>query len=659
MFLFLDVVVAPAFDAWIYYVISGLLAFLVLLGIFLMSNVKKAVLGNRLSALAMVLAILVTLIYNQILPYWYIYIAMAIGTMIGILFTIKVKMIQMPELVALLNGLGGASSAFVGIFALMGIGTTKGVFSNLTSAIAIVIGFITLIGSLIAAGKLHRILPQKPIVYKNHKFYTLITLLFTFVLIVVAIFSTPIIAISHYYLWLILAISITSLLFGYFFSIRVGGADMPITISLLNSFSGVAAAIAGLAISDVLLVSIGGIVGASGLLLTQIMCKAMNRKLFDILLSKTTQKKSVIITQKVEMLAVPKKETSIETSVVDVIKQAKSVIIVPGYGMAVAQAQHLVKKLADFMRSNGTTIKYAIHPVAGRMPGHMNVLLCEANVDYEDLYEMDDINNEFKSTDLTIVIGANDVMNPAARNAVGTPIYGMPILDVDDCKQVIIFNYDLKPGYAGVENPIYQRTKNIYLELGNASDTIAKILSEINNPTSPEEKVQIQTSVVDVIKQAKSVIIVPGYGMAVAQAQHLVKKLADFMRSNGTTIKYAIHPVAGRMPGHMNVLLCEANVDYEDLYEMDDINNEFKSTDLTIVIGANDVMNPAARNAVGTPIYGMPILDVDDCKQVIIFNYDLKPGYAGVENPIYQRTKNIYLELGNASDTIAKVLEKL
>ena len=197
------------------------------------------------------------------------------------------------------------------------------------------------------------------------------------------------------------------------------------------------------------------------------------------------------------------------------------------------------------MRGNGATIKYAIHPVAGRMPGHMNVLLCEANVDYEDLYEMDDINDEFKSTDLTIVIGANDVMNPAARNAVGTPIYGMPILDVDDCKQVIIFNYDLKPGYAGVENPIYQRKENLYLELGNASDTIAKVLSEINNPIVPEEKVQTKTSVVDVIKQAKSVIIVPGYGMAVAQAQHLVKKLADFMRGNGATIKYAIHPVAG------------------------------------------------------------------------------------------------------------------
>ncbi|HQO00082.1 MAG TPA: NAD(P)(+) transhydrogenase (Re/Si-specific) subunit beta, partial [Bacilli bacterium] len=389
------------------------------------------------------------------------------------------------------------------------------------------------------------------------------------------------------------------------------------------------------------------------------MCKAMNRKLFDILLSKTTQTKQKVATPKIETPLPTEATTSTKTSLIDVIKQAKSVIIVPGYGMAVAQAQHLVKKLADFMRGNGATIKYAIHPVAGRMPGHMNVLLCEANVDYEDLYEMDDINDEFKSTDLTIVIGANDVMNPAARNAVGTPIYGMPILDVDDCKQVIIFNYDLKPGYAGVENPIYQRKENLYLELGNASDTIAKVLSEINNPIVPEEKVQTKTSVVDVIKQAKSVIIVPGYGMAVAQAQHLVKKLADFMRGNGATIKYAIHPVAGRMPGHMNVLLCEANVDYEDLYEMDDINDEFKSTDLTIVIGANDVMNPAARNAVGTPIYGMPILDVDDCKQVIIFNYDLKPGYAGVENPIYQRKENLYLELGNASDTIAKVLEKL
>ncbi|HKM29900.1 MAG TPA: NAD(P)(+) transhydrogenase (Re/Si-specific) subunit beta, partial [Bacilli bacterium] len=347
-------------------------------------------------------------------------------------------------------------------------------------------------------------------------------------------------------------------------------------------------------------------------------------------------------------------------SIVDIFKAAKSVIIVPGYGMAVAQAQHLVKKLADYLQKNGANVKYAIHPVAGRMPGHMNVLLCEANVDYEDLYEMDDINKEFATTDLAIVIGANDVMNPAARHAEGTPIYGMPILDVDNCKQVVIFNYDLKPGYAGVENPIYQRTSNIYLELGNASDTIQNVLSALEKPVLVAEPIVAdKLSIVDIIKAAKSVIIVPGYGMAVAQAQHLVKKLADYLQNNGASVKYAIHPVAGRMPGHMNVLLCEANVDYEDLYEMDDINKEFATTDLAIVIGANDVMNPAARHAEGTPIYGMPILDVDNCKQVIIFNYDLKPGYAGVENPIYQRTSNLYLELGNASDTLTKILEKL
>ena len=479
MSLFLDVVVTPAFDAWIYYVISGILTLLVLLGIYFMSKVKRSVLGNRLSAIAMLLAIIVTLIYNQILPYWFIYVMMAIGTIVGIIFATKIKMIAMPQLVALLNGLGGASSAFVGIFALIGIGTVKGIFSNLTSAIAIAVGFVTLIGSLIAAGKLHRILSQKPIVFKYHKVFTLIPLLLITIFIIIATLNTPIIAINNYYLWLILLLSVSSLLFGFFFSIRVGGADMPITISLLNSFSGVAAAIAGLAISDALLVSIGGIVGASGLLLTQIMCKAMNRKLLDILLSKTAQKKPTIVTPKVAATTVFDEKEATQASIGEVIKQAKSVIIVPGYGMAVAQAQHLVKKLADFMRSNGTTIKYAIHPVAGRMPGHMNVLLCEANVDYEDLYEMDEINTEFASTDLTIVIGANDVMNPAARNAVGTPIYGMPILDVDHCKQVIIFNYDLKPGYAGVENPIYQRTKNIYLELGNASDTIAKVLEKL------------------------------------------------------------------------------------------------------------------------------------------------------------------------------------
>ena len=649
---------APAFQPWIYYVICSVLALLVLLGIFLMSKVKKSVLGNRISAVSMLLGIITTLVYNDILPVWMLYVAMAVGAVIGVFFTVKVKMIQMPQLVALLNGLGGASSAIVGAFSLFKLGNRFAIF---TASLALVIGMITLLGSLVAAGKLHRVLPQKPIIIKGHKLFTVLFLLASVLLMaLVTILGANIDNVSL--IIVSCGLLLASSIFGVLFSIRVGGADMPITISLLNSFSGVAAAIAGLATEDILLVSIGGIVGASGLLLTQIMCKAMNRHLFDILLARSSNTKKVEPKPLDEAKVEQKEVQETEKDVIDVIKEAHSVIIVPGYGMAIAQAQHLVKKLQDYLVQNGKTVKYAIHPVAGRMPGHMNVLLCEANVDYEDLYEMQDVNDEFEKVDLTIVVGASDVLNPAARNAEGTPIYGMPILNVDKCKNVIIFNYDLKPGYAGVENPLYKRSSGVYLELGDAKDTISNILTRLTSSPKKEETsvdTKSEVSAIDVIKEARSVIIVPGYGMAIAQAQHLVKKLQDYLVQNGKTVKYAIHPVAGRMPGHMNVLLCEANVDYEDLYEMQDVNDEFEKVDLTIVVGASDVLNPAARNAEGTPIYGMPILNVDKCKNVIIFNYDLKPGYAGVENPLYKRSSGVYLELGDAKDTISKVLEEL
>jgi len=267
---------------------------------------------------------------------------------------------------------------------------------------------------------------------------------------------------------------------------------MPITISLLNSLSGVAGAIAGLAIKDVLLVSVGGIVGASGLLLTQIMCKSMNRKLSTILLGKTSltesghpqsQSSASIVDNQSQVDSQPVqqiiKEQQPTLDPIQVLRNARDVIIVPGYGMAIAQAQHLVKELADKLQSNGAKIRYAVHPVAGRMPGHMNVLLCEANVDYEDLYEMEVINPDFATADAVIVVGANDVLNPSARNAEGTPIYGMPILDVDKCSNIFIFNYDTKPGYAGVDNPIYHRTDGVYMYLGNASDTLAQVLSQL------------------------------------------------------------------------------------------------------------------------------------------------------------------------------------
>jgi NAD(P) transhydrogenase subunit beta len=254
---------------------------------------------------------------------------------------------------------------------------------------------------------------------------------------------------------------------------------MPITISLLISLCGISGAIAGLAILDMLLVVISGIVGASGLLLTQIMCRSMNRSLFDILLGKTTTAASEIPANETEQAVAAKQPQANKADAGEIIEKAQNIIIVPGYGMAIAQAQHLVKELADALVKKGKQIKYAIHPVAGRMPGHMNILLCEADVDYDDLYEMEVINPEFEKTDAVIIIGANDVVNPAAREAEGTPIYQMPILDVDKCPNIFIFNYDLKPGYSGVENPLYSSEEGVYLYLGNAADTLKDFIGII------------------------------------------------------------------------------------------------------------------------------------------------------------------------------------
>ncbi len=643
----------------LYLIICAVLSVLVLVGISMMSKVKTAVMGNLLSAACVFVGVLITLLYNEIISIGSIYIYMLIGIIIGSTLAVRVKMIQMPQLVALLNGVGGLASALVGILTLFGIGQLKQeypIFSDVTAVLAIVIGIVTLVGSLVAAGKLHKLLPQKPVIWKNHAKILNFSLILLAVSVLYSAFVGKIIS-QPVDIAIILVISIgISTLFGYAFAIRVGGADMPITISLLNSLSGVAGAIAGMAISDILLVSVGGIVGASGLFLTQIMCRSMNRSLMDILTGKTSV--AGMKTPKAKTAVESKKEekTEIEqTSTEDVLKNAKSVIIVPGYGMALAQAQHQVKMLANTFESKGAQVRYAIHPVAGRMPGHMNVLLAEADVSYEQLYEMDAINDDFKNTDLVVVIGANDVLNPAAREAEGTPIYGMPILNVDQAQNVIICNYDLNPGYAGVDNPLYKKS-GVTMMLGDAKDSLAKLLEQLSS--TDKKAVSTESDLGKQLRSAKSVIIVPGYGMALAQAQHQVKMLANTFESKGAQVRYAIHPVAGRMPGHMNVLLAEADVSYEQLYEMDAINDDFKNTDLVVVIGANDVLNPAAREAEGTPIYGMPILNVDQAQNVIICNFDLNPGYAGVDNPLYKKS-GVTMMLGDAKDSLAKLLEEL
>ena len=491
-------------------ILSAVLAALVLAGISMMSKVRTAVAGNLLSAFAMLCGIVGTLFFAGVVSVWTIYVSILVGALIGSLLAARVQMIQMPQTVALFNGLGGGASALVGLLSVHG----DTAFVRFTALLAVAVGMVTLVGSLVAAGKLHRVLPQKPVVWKAHALCTLLFLSLTLAFVVAGAFVQGI----GLTVCLVGAFVCASL-FGLWFSLRVGGADMPITISLLNSLSGVAGSIAGMAIGDVFLVAVGGIVGASGLLLTQIMCRAMNRKLMSILTGGTMTSPApqppVIEENENEELIrrimdLEKKIKELEAMVADletrvkaldgqlnaapaaapapveeaptaasVLSKAKDVIIVPGYGMALAQAQHQVRQLADKLESRGARVRFAIHPVAGRMPGHMNVLLAEADVDYEKLYEMDAINDDFKNADAVVVIGANDVLNPAARNAVGTPIYGMPVLNVDQAPEVIVCNFDLKPGYAGVENPIYTREKGVYLELGDAKETLMRLMAGI------------------------------------------------------------------------------------------------------------------------------------------------------------------------------------
>lgn len=518
--------------ATIQIIVSALLSVCVLVGISMMSKVKTAVAGNLLSALAMLCGVVATLCFNNILTAWTVYVAVIVGALIGSMMASRAQMIQMPQMVALFNGLGGGASALVGVMTYVGWGMLGEViypyFVNFTAMLAIAVGMITLVGSLVAAGKLARIIDGRPKVYKGHSAISLLLLLACVVLLV---WGTCDMDVVWYLPVLMLLVSSG---FGYMFAIRVGGADMPITISLLNSLSGVAGSIAGMAIGDIFLVAVGGIVGASGLLLTQIMCRAMNRSLMSILLgSALTQKKKAAVTtvataktpqgqttqfapnQDFEKLleqlndmevkqlldaieALTKEVAGLREQLAKggnvapaaevkqeannpaaVLSKAKNVIIVPGYGMALAQAQHTVKQLADKLEHRGANVRFAIHPVAGRMPGHMNVLLAEADIPYEKLYEMDAINDDFKNVDAVVVIGANDVLNPAANTAEGTPIYGMPVLKVADAKEVIVCNYDLKPGYAGVENPLYKRDKGVYLCLGDAKETLMNIIEGI------------------------------------------------------------------------------------------------------------------------------------------------------------------------------------
>ena len=452
----------------VYYVLCIVLAGLVLLGISMMSKVKSALWGNLLSG-----------------KWLWLLVGLVPAAIAGAILAKKVKMIEMPQTVAMLNGFGGAASALVAAVTLTD-GKAIGAFEAVTAGIALVIGMVTLLGSILAAGKLAKWFNQRPVILKGHKTWVLLAGILAVLCIL------PLVLCQGNNGQLILFTLLCAVLagaFGWLFVLRVGGADMPITISLLNSLSGVAGGIAGMAIGEPLLVAVGGIVGASGLILTEVMCRAMNRKLSAILTGATTVSAVPKAADPVheekeepaeeaapveEAASVVDKEAE-EKKVFEAFKAAKNVIIVPGYGMALSQAQYAVRELKDALEAHGATVRFAIHPVAGRMPGHMNVLLCEVDIPYEDLFQMEDINDDFKAADVTLVIGANDVMNPAANTAEGTPIYGMPVLNVGDCGHVIICNFDLNPGYAGVPNPLYERTEGVALLIGDAKESLNKL----------------------------------------------------------------------------------------------------------------------------------------------------------------------------------------
>jgi len=640
---------------------------ILILGIWLFHWPHRAKFGNLTAAFALACAAALVLYRNGTMYPGIVLLALVVGSGAGYWVAKRITMIQIPAMVAFQHGAGGVAAFLLSLAELMRGSQHLGMMNEISGLLGLAIGSLTFSGSMIAGGKLSNKLRQTPKILPRHTLLAMINLIAIIALIIAALYVPMATRIFLYILIILL-----SILFGIIFSIRIGGADMPVVISFLNATAGLAAAFCGMIIENKLLISCGATVAASGSILTHVMCRAMNRSLFRVFVpvekprmkpAVKTEQTQVADPVEKQILHQPIEKNNFQ-SAVEIARNANKVIIVPGYGMAVAQAQFEVIDFSNKLLAMGKEVKFAIHPVAGRMPGHMNVLLAEAGVDYDLLKEMDAINPEFKDTDLSLVIGACDVVNPAAIETDGSPISGMPILLSHESKYVVCCNLDDKPGYSGVENPLYKNDNTIML-LGNAKETIQELvenLSEIK-PDVEESSSQDKTndnldSAITALSSAKKIIIIPGYGMALAQAQFKVIELASILESLGAQVKFAIHPVAGRMPGHMNVLLAEAEVDYDNLCEMDEINPEFSQTDAVLVFGACDVVNPAAMDIEGTPISGMPILLAHDAKKIIVCNFDAKPGYSGVENTLYENPKTIML-LDDAASTATNLINAL
>ncbi len=443
-----------------------------ILGLKMLGNPQTARRGNLIAAAGMTLAIFGTIFLYQgeVSTQIYILIAIAIiiGTIIGWVVARKVDMTKMPELVSLFNGMGGASAALIGLIEFHHYVGDQ--LSILTIIAGMIIGSVSFSGSMIAWAKLNGTM-NKPIRLPK---YNLINNLFLVALFAAGAYMIISGTDNQLYLYILF---FAALLYGVLFVVPIGGADMPVVISLLNSFTGLAAAFGGFLYGNMVMLTGGILVGSAGTILTFAMCKAMNRPLSNVIFGAFGEGSAAASGEGGSKVTGTIKKASV-SDVAILMNYAQRVVIVPGYGLAVAQAQHAIHELEQLLESKGIEVKYAIHPVAGRMPGHMNVLLAETNVDYDKLVEMDDINSEFPNTDVVFVVGANDVVNPAAHNDPSSPIYGMPILDVEKAKHIIVNKRSMKPGYAGIENELFYNSKNSML-FGDAKAMIQALISEL------------------------------------------------------------------------------------------------------------------------------------------------------------------------------------
>tara|TARA_Y100000590_G_scaffold190460_1_gene216770 strand:- start:5681 stop:7090 length:1410 start_codon:yes stop_codon:yes gene_type:complete len=450
------------------YILSSMLF---IFGLKMLGSPETARKGNLLSSSGMFLAIVVTLLDQNIVDFSWIVIGLCIGASIGYFAATKVKMTSMPEMVALFNGFGGIASLLVGSAEyLINIGLNAA--SLLAIFLTVLIGGVTFSGSLIAWGKLSEFIGGKPFLYKGQQIVNFLLLAILLICGLEMIFIQGLFTETQYQI--LILICVLAFILGIFLVIPIGGADMPVVIALLNSFSGLAACAAGFVIENNVLIVAGALVGASGLILTNIMCKAMNRSLANVLFSGFGAVIDLSSGEKAEQGEVKPLSSS---DAYLILEASSSVLIVPGYGMAVAQAQHVVRELGELLEANGAEVRYAIHPVAGRMPGHMNVLLAEANVSYDVLVEPEDVNPIMDTVDVCMVIGANDVVNPDAKENQGSPIYGMPIIEVDRAKTTFVLKRSMASGFAGIQNPLFFKS-NTRMLFGDAKDSVSALVAE-------------------------------------------------------------------------------------------------------------------------------------------------------------------------------------